>query len=121
MTLSAQAQQSGIDTECTKWLLRRHGTRITDLLQRVAADASLAQRIVPSLPFIRAELVHCAATEMVVHLDDLLRRRLPLLILAQLSRDQLDQIAVSVAPAAGWDSARQHQEVNRCTALQDRS
>ena len=119
--MSAQAQQLGIDTECTKWALRRHGNRISGLFDRIATDASLAQRIVPSLPFIRAELVHCAATEMVVHLDDLLRRRLPLLILAKLSRDQLDQIAVSVAPAAGWDNARQHQEVNRCTALQDRS
>ncbi len=120
MTMSAQAQQSGIDAECTKWMLRRYGTRIASLFQRIAADASLAQRIVPSLPFIRAELVHCTATEMVVHLDDLLRRRLPLLILAQLSRDQLDQIALSVAPAAGWDSTRQHQEVNRCTTLLDK-
>ncbi len=120
MTMSAQAQQSGIDAECTKWILRRYGTRIASLFQRIAADASLVQRIVPSLPFIRAELVHCTATEMVVHLDDLLRRRLPLLILAQLSRDQLDQIALSVAPAAGWDSTRQHQEVNRCTTLLDK-
>ncbi len=117
MTMSAQAQQLGIDTECTKWALRRHGDRISGLFDRIATDASLAQRIVPSLPFIRAELVHCAATEMVVHLDDLLRRRLPLLILTRLSHDQLQRIALSVTHATGWDSARQLQEVDRCAKL----
>ncbi|UJP01712.1 MAG: glycerol-3-phosphate dehydrogenase/oxidase, partial [Nitrosomonas sp.] len=72
------------------------------------------QRIVPALPFIVADLMHCATNEMVAHLDDLLRRRLPLLILTNLSEDQLQHIAMRVAAAMSWDDAHLHQEIERC-------
>ena len=108
------AAQLGIDTESAKWLLHRHGTRITEILRSIETEADLAQRIIPSLPFIVADLLHCAATEMVIHLEDLLRRRLPLLILAKLTENELQQIALHVADTLHWDDARTHQEVERC-------
>ena len=80
-------------------------------------DAQLAQRILPSLPFIHADLLLCARTEMVVHLDDLLRRRMPLLILAQLDEQQLRTLAASVADSLGWDRAKQEREVDHCKQL----
>ena len=48
----------------------------------VEETPQLAARIVPALPFIYADLLLCARDEMAVHLSDLLRRRMPLLILA---------------------------------------
>ncbi|MEQ1814889.1 MAG: glycerol-3-phosphate dehydrogenase/oxidase [Nitrosomonas sp.] len=109
-----QATLLGIDTESAKWLLHRHGTRITEILRSIETEADLAQRIIPSLPFIVADLLHCAATEMVIHLEDLLRRRLPLLILAKLTENELQQIALHVADTLHWNDARTHQEVERC-------
>jgi len=44
----------------------------------------LARRITPDLPLVLADLLLCARDEMVVQLSDLLRRRMPLLILARL-------------------------------------
>lgn len=109
-----QAMQMGIDAESARWLLHRHGTRITQVLRGIETEADLARRIIPSLPFIVADLLHCAATEMVIHLEDLLRRRLPLLILARLTRNDIEQIALRVADTVNWDAARTHQEVERC-------
>ncbi|MBX3616897.1 glycerol-3-phosphate dehydrogenase/oxidase [Nitrosomonas sp.] len=104
----------GIDAESTRWLLRRHGIRTTEIFQQIRVKKDLAQRIIPSLPFIRADLLYCAATEMIIHLDDLLRRRLPLLILTKLTGDQLRDIAQSVAAILNWDHSRQTEEIARC-------
>jgi len=109
-----QAMQLGIDAQSAHWLLHRHGTRITAIFHTIEAQAVLAQRILPSLPFIYADLIYCAATEMVIHLDDLLRRRMPLLILARLTRDQLRHIALRVANTMQWDKSRIDQEIERC-------
>ena len=64
----------------------------------------------PDSPFIVADLLFCARTEMVVHLEDLLRRRLPLLILAKLKPEDLRRIAGIVAPVLGWDQGRTDSE-----------
>ena len=112
--LQNRATQLDIDAESAKWLLHRHGTRTDDIFRSIEMHADRAQRIIPSLPFIDADLMHCAAHEMVIHLDDLLRRRLPLLILARLTKNQLAQIALRVAGTMHWDDARLHQEVEHC-------
>ncbi|MER2512659.1 MAG: glycerol-3-phosphate dehydrogenase/oxidase [Nitrosomonas ureae] len=112
--ISEQATQLGIDAESAQWLLRRHGVRAVEIFQRIETEPDLAQRIIPALPFLRADLMHCAETEMVIHLDDLLRRRLPILILTKLTEDQLLQIAQRIAGSLNWNSARIAQEITRC-------
>ena len=111
---SARAQQLGIDAECTKWLLRRHGVRIDRILDIVEETPQLAARIVSDLPFIYADLLLCARDEMVLHMPDLLRRRLPLLILAKMNSADLVHLAEVLAPVLGWDADRMTQEVEDC-------
>lgn len=113
--MQSHASVLGIDDESTHWLLRRHGTETSKIFHRIEKQPQLAQRIIPSLPFIYADLLHCAESEMVIHLDDLLRRRMPLLILTKLSKEQLQQIAQCVADTLNWDAVRVAQEVNRCS------
>ncbi|SOD16213.1 glycerol-3-phosphate dehydrogenase/oxidase [Nitrosomonas ureae] len=112
--ISKRATQLGIDAESAQWLLRRHGVRVVEILQRIETEPDLAQRIIPALPFIRADLMYCAETEMVIHLDDLLRRRLPLLILTKLTEDQLLHIAQRVAGNLNWSNTQIAQEITRC-------
>lgn len=109
-----RAAQLGVDQESALWLLRRHGQRVSEIFRMIENDAQLAQRILPSLPFIHADLLLCARTEMVVHLDDLLRRRMPLLILSRQDEAQLRMLAARVSSTLEWDPARQVQEVSRC-------
>jgi glycerol-3-phosphate dehydrogenase len=89
----AEAMALGVDGESAYWLVRRHAKRIAMIFQSIQKDKSLARRITPTLPFVYADLVFCANNEMVVHLEDLLRRRIPLLILAKLTQNELHDIA----------------------------
>lgn len=108
------ALRCGIDAESALWLSRRHGSRSAQVDALVAERPELAQRIVPDLPFVQADLLFCAHDEMVVHLSDLLRRRMPLLILARFDDNELRKLAELVAPVLGWDEARIAQEVEGC-------
>ncbi|MEK6735410.1 MAG: glycerol-3-phosphate dehydrogenase/oxidase [Pseudomonadota bacterium] len=115
-SLAAQAQaiRLGIDADSAKWLIRRHGKQVDAIFRSIEATPESVQRIIPSLPFIDADLLHCARTEMVVHLDDLLRRRLPLLILTNLTRNDLQHITTRIATTMNWDEADISQEVDMC-------
>ncbi len=112
--IETQAAQVRIDKESVKWLIRRHGQHTADIISMVKAQPELAERIVPSLPFIFADLLYCAQNEMVIHLSDLLRRRMPLLILAQLDQDDLYRMATRVANILGWSDVTIKTEVDLC-------
>ena len=114
---STQATRLGIDQESSKWLVRRHGKRVGEVFRLIEGDPRLAGQIVPALPFIHADLLFCAREEMAVHLDDLLRRRMPLLILAKLDESALRRLAETVAAAMGWDETTMNREVETCHQL----
>ncbi len=111
---NAKASQLGIDRERAKWLIRRHGKRVDEIFRSIESDPRLAEGIVPALPFIYADLLFCARDEMAIHLDDLLRRRMPLRILAQLDENMLRHLAATVAPVMGWDEAAMNREIAAC-------
>ena len=113
---SIRAKRLNIDPECALWLLRRHGKWVDAVFDLVENNPLLAERILPALPLIHADLLYCASNEMAVHLQDLLRRRMPLAILARLELKQLGRLAVLVAPAMGWDAGRITEEITRCLA-----
>lgn len=112
--MQQQAEQAGVDAQSACWLIRRHGVKMTDILQTIAHEPALAERIIPSTPFIYADLLHCAQHEMAVHLDDILRRRTPLLILTKMTTTDLNRIVEKVAGILHWDNARCKREITRC-------
>ncbi|MEQ1813765.1 MAG: glycerol-3-phosphate dehydrogenase/oxidase [Candidatus Nitrotoga sp.] len=109
---SLQAVRLGVDQESSLWLVRRHGQRVTRIFEMLKDDPQLARRIVSGVPLIAADLLFCAGHEMVLHLPDLLRRRLPLLILAKLTEQDIQTIAQTVAPIMMWDKQTINQEVS---------
>lgn len=109
------AKALGIDDESANWLLKRHGTRIQDIFKLCEENRQLITRIKPDLPLILADIVFCSRNEMSVHLDDVLRRRLPLMILANLSETDLSRLAGIVAENLGWDAEKTKMEIkNAC-------
>ncbi len=111
-----RAQGLEVDAESAQWLLRRHGVRAAEVLDIIAQTSQHAARIVPELPFIYADLLLCARDEMAVHLSDLLRRRMPLLILAELDAGAMQHLAEQAAPVLGWDAQRIAEEIEACLA-----
>ena len=115
-TASAHAEQLHIDPESIKWLLRRHGKRVDEIFREIEREPLLAERIVPTVPIIQADLLFCARNEMALHLDDLLRRRMPLMILAVLNESVLRSLALLVAIPMAWDETDIEREVLVCMA-----
>lgn len=113
-SMLSDANHLGIDKDSANWLVKRFGDRASQVLQLCQQQPELAKRIKPELPFIMAELSFCAEHEMVIHLTDLLRRRIPLLILATLSRQEVSDFANMVAPILNWDASRTEYEINTC-------
>ncbi len=112
--LRKQGERLAVDERSIEWLMRRHGSCATDVLDSIVEDAALAERIVPELPLIWADLLWSARHETVIHLDDLIRRRMPLLILSRPNSERLNQIAMRVAQILNWDEARMLTELARC-------
>lgn len=112
--IRSQARQFNLDQDCTEWLMRRHGRQATAILGSIADDPDLGQRVTADLPFLYADLLWSARYEMVTCLEDLLRRRMPVLILARLTDTTLRYIAEMVAPVMGWDHAAIEREVASC-------
>lgn len=105
-----KAAALGIDSESALWLIRRHAKRVPMVFELIEQDAALAQRITPTLPLIFADLVFCAGNEMVVHLEDLLRRRIPLSILAKMTESELRYLAELSAKELGWGETTLNRE-----------
>lgn len=64
------------DTEpLTDRLWRRYGRRAFDLLEAIRADPAKGEDIMNSADYLRAELYNAAEHEMIVKLDDFMRRR----------------------------------------------
>ena len=64
------------DTEpLTDRLWRRYGRRAFDLLEMIRADPTTGEDIMNSADYLRAELFNAAEHEMIVKLDDFMRRR----------------------------------------------
>lgn len=114
-SVSEQAVKLGIDAQSAKWLIRRHGKRVTEILKEIKSNPELAKRITPAAPFIVADLLFSARNEMAVHLDDLLRRRMPLIILNKFGENELYRLATLVSAELGWDEARISHEVAACS------
>ncbi len=97
--------------ETWNYLAGRHGRRVNDLI-RESSSGELTP--IGSLPAQWAELRWAARHEGVIHLDDLLLRRLRLgLTCAKGGQELLPRIRSLVQKDLGWSDARWQNEVER--------
>ncbi len=108
----AENINSGLDKEVASYLIFRHGTKIKQIRELIEQDASLAQRIAPDLPFSKAEIIYSSQNEMVITLEDLVRRRIPITILSSPDRQMITKIAGLTAQIKGWDKTKTKSEIN---------
>lgn len=96
-------------------LLGRYGAEAARLF-----DTEFRSELTPiaSTPYLWAELRHAARAEGVVHLDDLLLRRVRIgLLLPQGALEWLPRVRAVVQAELGWDEARWENEVQAYTQL----
>ena len=91
---------------------RRYGGEARVVLAMLEGHETLAEPLVPGLPYLRAEALYAARYEMATSIDDVLSRRTRARLFA---RDDSAEAAADVAEliggVLGWDDDRREQEV----------
>jgi glycerol-3-phosphate dehydrogenase len=108
--MTGRGVKLGLDGETSRNGALRYGTSVSSLFALVRAEPALGKRLLPDLPFCRAEIAFGAAREMAVHLEDILRRRLPLMLLTAPNRGITEEAASLAAPILGWNNERRRAE-----------
>ena len=94
--------------------LAQYGGQAKAILALCAGDGALAQRIVPDLPYIMAEVLYACHHEMAVTLEDMLARRLHIQT-EDWSRgvEPAPAVARLMAGALGWSAHETMRQVER--------
>ena len=77
-----QGERLGLDPGAARSLALRHGRNVDRVHSLLTAEPALAARITPPCPLVMAEVVHAVRHEMALSAEDVLRRRVPVAILA---------------------------------------
>lgn len=95
-------------------LAPRHGPYARRMVEHIAGDPASGQRLLDDLPYRWAEIDHAIAYEGVVHLEDLMRRRIPLgLTDAELGVKVARTVAQRLVDAWGGSAADVEAELER--------
>lgn len=109
---------SPLGGDVVRHLADRYGADARTVLAIAESDPSLAEPLVPGLPYLRAEAVFGVRYEMALTVDDVLSRRTRARLLG---RDDSAHAATATAaligPLLGWDDAEQSRQAAAYVAL----
>jgi glycerol-3-phosphate dehydrogenase len=110
--------QEGVDAAVAKQLAHTYGVRAQSVAARMRGEPKAAERLDPELAYVLAQVDVAVDEEQALTVDDVLGRRLPLLLRA---RDQglgcVDRVAQRMAARLGWDAARTSAEADKYRAV----
>ena len=105
------AEDYGVPVEAVEHLVDRYGSLAVEVLELIRADASLARPLADGFPYLRAEVAYAVTHEGALHVEDVLARRVRLLI------ESLDSGAPAAADVAaimgkllGWNRRQRARE-----------
>lgn len=101
-----------LDLSIVFHLIRQYGNRATEIMDLVEKERSLGEKISPTFPNIKAELIYAIEKEMALTLSDFLRRRTLLGLGGMASKEDLGKICEIMGKKLGWDNKRFDQEIN---------
>jgi glycerol-3-phosphate dehydrogenase len=97
-------EQYKLDVDTATHLCGVYGSRAMILGEMIAGDRTLGERLDPELPYVWAEIDFAAKHDLARTVEDVLARRVPLLLT---SRDQglgiCERVASRLAAVHGWD------------------
>jgi glycerol-3-phosphate dehydrogenase len=99
-----------IDDGVARQLVETYGSEYRAILPLLAEMPVLARRVAPSVPVIRAQVVHAIRHEMACTLTDVVTRRVPLGAAAYPGREVAEGCAAVMAEELVWSQARVEQE-----------
>jgi glycerol-3-phosphate dehydrogenase len=119
--LEQRAQMLGLPEDVTAHLAFNYGRDASTVLDIAAETASLGERIVPDLPYLRAEVLFAVRIAMAQRLEDVLARRTRLSIEdGERGTGVAAEVARLMAGELGWPAERICAEVEDYTAAVQR-
>ncbi len=116
--IDARARQLGVAPDIVQHLEFNFGSHARSVLDLIEEEQSLRERLMPVLPYIRAEVVYACRAEMAMTLEDMLARRTRI-ILEDGARGAAiaPQVAAMMARELGWSSDQTNSQVEQYRAL----
>ncbi|HVV82518.1 MAG TPA: glycerol-3-phosphate dehydrogenase/oxidase [Kofleriaceae bacterium] len=101
-----------LDADAATHLCGVYGARAPGLGDRIAAEPALGRRLDGELPYLWVEIDFAVDEDRALTVDDVLSRRVPLLLVA---RDQglgvCEEVAARIGARLGWSDERRAREV----------
>ena len=115
------ADESGLDSQTVTHLLNRYGSLISEILDLIKADPSLAKKLDANLPYLKAEIYYAVSHEGARTVDDVISRRTRIAFEAHnQGLDLADAIAEIIAPVLGWSTKERKASVAAYESLVER-
>lgn len=116
---SALAQQqsiisaeTGLAPSQVLHLLNRYGSLMSEILDLIKDDATLAEPLTNELPYLRAEIHYAASHEGARSVDDVVSRRTRISFeSSDNGTDLLDEVSKIIAPVLGWNRVERVKSV----------
>jgi glycerol-3-phosphate dehydrogenase len=107
--------QTGLESDRLQILFERYGTRARQIAGFIASGPDKPLHQLPD--FSQREILYLVQQEMVLHLEDLVRRRTNLAKLGRLTPESIHELAHIVGEVLSWSPARKEEELERCLHL----
>jgi glycerol-3-phosphate dehydrogenase len=99
-------------------LISRYGTLAVEVLDLIAADKALGRPLADGFPYLRAEVAYAVTHEGALHVEDVLARRVRLLIEAAGSgAGTAPEVAAIMGGLLGWSRRRRAGEIRKYQEL----
>ncbi|HTR93580.1 MAG TPA: glycerol-3-phosphate dehydrogenase/oxidase [Trebonia sp.] len=108
------AQDYAVPLVSVEHLIARYGSAASEVLDAIRAERSLARPLADGYPYLRAEVSHAVTHEGALHIEDVLARRVRLLIeSSDAGASAAPEVAVIMGGLLGWSRRRRAAEIRR--------
>jgi glycerol-3-phosphate dehydrogenase len=108
------AEDHGVPQQAVEHLISRYGAIAPEVLELVRADKSLARPLADGYPYLRAEVAYAVTHEGALHVQDVLARRVRLLIESpDAGAPAAAEVAAIMGKLLGWSRRQRTEEARR--------
>ena len=121
LTQDGAAERLGLPADVVAHLAGRFGGHAQAVAAMVRDRPELGERLVPGLPYLKAEAVYAVRYEMALTLEDVLSRRTRAFVLdVAATAGAAPSVAELMAPELGWSDDERSRQVDAFLALVER-
>ena len=108
------AEDYGLPLAAVQHLISRYGSLTCELLDLIGANKSLGMPLLDGYPYLRAEVAYAVTHEGALHVEDVLARRIRLLIESpDAGTGAASEVAAIMGGLLGWGRRRRALEIRR--------